>query len=717
VQMKKGAETLASLGYLRDPAGQVSSVTTAGLPGAKEEAFEYDLNERLTKAGSEAFSYDAANELTSSPGTSNTYDAASQLETSTTASYSYDSLGERVKATPAAAAATYAFAFGSFGSATGKFSHPSGIAVDAKGNVWVVDRTNSRLEKFDSTGKFLTSFGSSGTGNGQFTRPTDVAIDSSGNLWVADTGNNRVQEISETGKYLTQFGTLGTTTGQFKEPEGIDIDSSGNIWVADTYNGRIQEFSSKAKFIRVVGEKGFSEGKIGEASDVAIGLSGHVWVADWGNRVEEFSSEGAFIRQIGSKGSANGQFLHADAIDVDTSGNVWVGDEENNRVQKFNESGEYLGKFGSSGSGEGQFSFAWPMGIAVSSGKIWVSDTKNNRVEQWKVAELQPATTYSYDQAGNLTAVERPKSGEKPAIAESYAYDGIGLRTSQTVSGVTTPMIWDQSVDMPLLLNDGQTNYLYGPNGAPIEQISAAGTSTYLHVDHLGSIRMLTNPSGEATASFTYSAYGGLTAKTGTQSTPLGFAGQYTNSQSGLQYLRARVYDPVTGQFLTRDSLEEMSHQPYLYAGGNPVGASDPTGRLAYEEEGVCVWPFCYVPPAAEYVGEGFQELGETVEDGWNSIFGGGDDSSEGPAPGQCPLTPPTMPNFDDPSQPPGPGWEWKGTGEVGSSQGSWVNPETDEKLHPDLEHGDPYGPHYDWETPDGDYRVYPDGVVEPKVP
>jgi RHS repeat-associated protein len=578
VQMKKGTEALASLGYLRDPAGQVSSVTTAGLPGAKEEAFEYDLNERLTKAGSEAFGYDAANDLTAAPGTTNTYDAAAQLESSTSAGYSYDSLGERVRANPAAPAASYVFAFGSFGSATGKFSHPSGIAVDAKGNVWVVDRTNSRLEKFDSTGKFLTSYGSAGTGNGQFTRPTDVAIDSSGNLWVADTGNNRVQEISESGKYLTQFGTVGSATGQFKEPEGIDIDSSGNIWVADTYNGRVQEFSSKGKFIRAVGEKGSGEGKITEASDVAIGLSGHVWIADWGNRVEEFSSEGAFIRQVGSKGSANGQFLHADAIDVDTSGNVWVGDEENNRVQKFNESGEYLGKFGTSGSGEGQFSFAWPMGIAVSSGKVWVSDTKNNRVEQWKVTELQPATTYSYDQAGNLTAIERPKSGEKPAIAESYAYDGTGLRTSQTVSGVPNPMIWDQSAEMPLLLNDGQTNYIYGPEGQPVEQISSLGVPTFYHHDQLGSTRMLTSSSGSATATFSYGAYGAPTGATGSQATPLGYAGQYTNAQSGVQYLRARTYDPATGQFLTADPAVELTLAPYGYAAGNPINTGDPRG-------------------------------------------------------------------------------------------------------------------------------------------
>ena len=717
VTVKKGAETLASLAYGRDPVGRVASVTSSGLPGAGSAGFEYDLDDRLTKAGSESFGYDAADNLTSAPGTTSSYDAANQLEASTAATYSYDSLGQRTKSTPGGSAASYVSSFGSLGTGTGQFNHPTGIAIDAKGNLWVVDTNNRRLQKFDSTGKYLTSFGTLGTGNGQFKRPTDVAIDSSGNLWVTDSGNNRVQKFDETGTYLSQFGSLGTGNGQFKEPEGIDFDPSGNIWVADTYNGRVQAFDSKAKFIRVVGSKGTAEGQINEASDVAIGLENHVWVADWNNRVSEFTSEGAFIRRIGSKGSANGQFLHADAIDGDSSGTVWVGDEGNNRVQKFNESGEYLGKFGASGSGAGQFSFGWPMDVTVGAeGKIWVSDTKNNRLQQWQISEPQAATTYEYDQAGNLTAVERAKVGETPAIAESYAHDGTGLRASQTVSGVSTDLVWDQTEDLPLLLTDGQASYIYGPNGVPIEQITSAEVPSYYHHDNLGSTRMLTNSSGASTATFSYSAYGVPTGSTGTQKTPLGYTSQYTNTQSGLQYLRARVYDPVTGQFLTRDPIESVSRQPYAYAGDNPANLTDRSGNFALEAEEACYWPYCPSPqPALEYVGETFAEMGETIEAGWDWIFGDGDSADEGPQPGQCPLgQPPAQPNFDDPAQPPGAGWEWRGNGEVGTEEGAWYNPETEESLHPDLDHGDPYPPHYDWIGPDGKYRVYPDGRVEP---
>jgi len=197
-----------------------------------------------------------------------------------------------------------------------------------------------------------------------------------------------------------------------------------------------------------------------------------------------------------------------------------------------------------------------------------------------------PATTYSYDQAGNLTAVERPAEGAVPSISESYGYDGSGLRASQTVSGATSYLTWDRSGGLPLLLSEGGTSYLHGPNGLPIEQISAAGASTYYHHDQLGSTRVLTNSSGSVTGTFSYGPFGALTGSTGTQKTPLGYAGQYTNAQSGLLYLRARVYDPATAQFLTRDPAGVTTRQPYTYANNNPVNEGDPLGLCGFDSFG-----------------------------------------------------------------------------------------------------------------------------------
>jgi RHS repeat-associated protein len=189
-----------------------------------------------------------------------------------------------------------------------------------------------------------------------------------------------------------------------------------------------------------------------------------------------------------------------------------------------------------------------------------------------------PATTYGYDQAGNLIAVRRPASGHEPAINDSYTYGSDGLRSSQTIDGRTSNLTWDTAEELPLLLSDGTNSYIYGPDGLPVEQISNTGTTLYFHHDQQGSTRLLTNTNGEVEGAFIYSPYGELTARTGAATTPLLYDGQYTDTDTGLIYLRARSYDPVTAQFLSIDPDLEATHESYAYAGDNPLNHSDPTG-------------------------------------------------------------------------------------------------------------------------------------------
>ncbi len=191
-----------------------------------------------------------------------------------------------------------------------------------------------------------------------------------------------------------------------------------------------------------------------------------------------------------------------------------------------------------------------------------------------------PATTYGYDQAGNLTSVGRPKEGEVSKIEDSYAYNGEGLRTSQTISGTTSYLTWDMAEDLPLIVSDGTNSYIYGPGGLPVEQISSGGTVTYLHHDRQGSTRLLTGSTGTVTGSTTFDAYGNKTGSTGSSTTPLGYDGQYTSSDTGLIYLRARVYDPATAQFLTVDPLAPITEEPYTYGADDPINSADPSGLI-----------------------------------------------------------------------------------------------------------------------------------------
>jgi len=218
------------------------------------------------------------------------------------------------------------------------------------------------------------------------------------------------------------------------------------------------------------------------------------------------------------------------------------------------------------------------------------------------------ATTYTYDARGNRTAVT-PAAGSATALgydqanrltswaqgtaSATYAYDGGGLRTSKTVGGSTTAFTWDSSGGLALLLQEGSTKYVYGPGGLPLEQVTGT-TTQYLHHDQLGSTRLITDSSGLSVGTYTYEPYGAVTAHTGTATTNLQYAGQYTDPESGLQYLRARYYDPSTGQFVSRDPMVAKTMSPYSYVSGNPLNATDPSGLAQIDYWGAnCVWiPF-----------------------------------------------------------------------------------------------------------------------------
>ncbi|MGC2374141.1 MAG: SMP-30/gluconolactonase/LRE family protein [Solirubrobacteraceae bacterium] len=282
-----------------------------------------------------------------------------------------------------AVTATYVSQLGSTGSGNGQFKEPLLDAFDSKGDLWVVDRGDSRVQEFSSSGAYLGQFGSYGTGNGQFNGPTGIAVDASGNLWITDMLNNRVQEFSSSGTYLRQFGSEGTGNGQFKYPRGIAVDTAGNVWVTDSLNNRVQELSSSGTYLRQFGSTGTGNGQFKEPKGIAIDARGYLWVVDSANsRVEEFSPSGTYIGRFGSVGTGNGQFKAPWDIAIDSTGDLWVTDTANARVQQFSSTGEYLGQFGTTGTGEGQFKET--AGVATdTNGNLWVTDTPDNRVEKW----------------------------------------------------------------------------------------------------------------------------------------------------------------------------------------------------------------------------------------------------------------------------------------------------------------------------------------------
>ena len=167
--------------------------------------------------------------------------------------YVSDSLFGRIqKFKPTGGTYEYDTKWGSQGTGDGEFSLPSGVTVDSSGNVYIVDTGNDRIQKFKPVGgtyEYDTQWGSDGNGDGQFIFPLGVAVDASGNAYVSDAGNyfqgvdeTRIQKFDSNGGFISKWGSRGTGDGQFRYPSDIAVGPSGDIYVADADNHRIQKF-------------------------------------------------------------------------------------------------------------------------------------------------------------------------------------------------------------------------------------------------------------------------------------------------------------------------------------------------------------------------------------------------------------------------------------------------------------------------------------------
>jgi RHS repeat-associated protein len=232
--------------------------------------------------------------------------------------------------------------------------------------------------------------------------------------------------------------------------------------------------------------------------------------------------------------------------------------------------------------------------------------------------DAAPATGYGWDSNGNLTTKDaeatytwdhenrlvRIDKTDGTVVEHSYDVDGNRVRTATTPpagSTTTTDFLVDTSaslshvvaeVDVAAAPPSLQALYIRGDDLLSVMRPLVAAPASasdwqtrYYHADGLGSIRRLTDETGNITDGYTYSAFGELLAHTGTDSQPYAFTGEPLDPNSGWQYHRARWLVATAARFASLDPFggfqtEPLSLHKYTYASADPIRRVDPSGRF-----------------------------------------------------------------------------------------------------------------------------------------
>lgn len=239
------------------------------------------------------------------------------------------------------------FAGDGLAATSAKIFQPRGVALDPSGNIYVADSSNGRIRRITSAGIIATVAGNGGAGfsgdggpavNATL-EPSGVTVDAAGNLIVYDGGNFRIRKVTPNGIVQTiagngVYGFAGdggpALNASLSPGSGIAADPAGNVYFADTSNGRIRKIDTNGTITTVAGGGTGGDGapatqaSLGLVSDVAIDSVGRLFISTASSiRVVDTSG---IVSTISPPAATRDPILGVNALAVDSSGNVLIAD-------------------------------------------------------------------------------------------------------------------------------------------------------------------------------------------------------------------------------------------------------------------------------------------------------------------------------------------------------------------------------------------------------
>ena len=315
------------------------------------------------------------------------------------------------KITPAGVVTTLAGWPGAAGSADGtgsaaRFNWPSRVVVDGSGNVLVADTNNFTIRKITPAGVVTTLAGSpgvsgstDGTGSAaRFNGPTGLVLDAAGNVYISDQRNHTIRKMTAAGVVTTVAGLAGTlgsidgtgSAARFYYPDGLTLDrSTGDLYVAEVGNQIIRKVTAAGVVTTLAGAPGILGSADGPASSarftspagVALLADGSLLIADTGNHTLRSLASGTVTTTAGQPtlsgatdaSGALASFRSPLGLAVNSAGDTFVADNQNHTIRKISAEGvvtTFAGIAGTGGSTNGTgpgATFFWPSALTVDA--------------------------------------------------------------------------------------------------------------------------------------------------------------------------------------------------------------------------------------------------------------------------------------------------------------------------------------------------------------
>lgn len=277
--------------------------------------------------------------------------------------------------------AQFSHSIGRQGSAAGEFLHPMAISVDPKGQLYVADTGNNRIQKLDSHGKVVRFVGGFGWEREQFQRPVDICADNGLDVFVADYENRRIERYDKDLNWIGSFYSDETLPEelQFGFPCGVDISIHGELFLVDDENYRVLKFNTQREPDLSFGDFDWGEGKLEQPCKVLVSRDDKVYVSDQAaGRIVVFDYYGNYLTYWGK-----GILSHPQGLCQTPSGHILVADGENHRIVVFDPAGRPVYHWGSLGDKLGAFNH--PVDVACHGDKVLVADSDNHRIQVFTI--------------------------------------------------------------------------------------------------------------------------------------------------------------------------------------------------------------------------------------------------------------------------------------------------------------------------------------------